>query len=391
MAIRSGQLTVAQRSTISADNSGSLDRDGASIDIEVTDMFRLHDGGVLSVNSRAAGRGGDLIVSAKILDMAGVSAISTESQGSSTGGSVEIRADRVHLADEAFIRTEARNNGQGGDVSIVADEVNLSTNARIVSNTLRSNREEAGNIHITANDVLRITDTAGETGIFAQGGPASEIGEIRIDGGALIMDGGVIGTPANERTVSGARAGDIRVDVGLLRLEGQASIDSSTSGGATGGDIIIGAAEADLSEGATIVAGTSGDGNAGMIRIVVRRLTLATGAEITSSTEGGSGKGGDVMIEAREEIVITGENSAIRSRANGVGVGGNILLQAEAVRLEDRAVIAADSSGPASAVPCALRLKNCRCISRVRSRRRLPKHRGGLRLWYMIWSSETAR
>ncbi|WP_089718399.1 two-partner secretion domain-containing protein [Candidatus Entotheonella palauensis] len=344
VAIRSSRLTVAQ-ALISADNDGNTPRAGTSIDIAVTDTFGLRDGAALRVNSRAAGRGGDLRIAARVLELTGESAILTQSQGRSTGGRIDIRAERVQLAERALIGTEARNNGQGGDVSIVADAVSLSTNAQIVSNTLR-NRGGAGSIHITAKNSLRIKDVyGGQTGIFAQGGAASEIGEIRIEGGALVMNGGVIGTPASEQTDSRARAGNISVSVDLLRLTGGASIDSRTLGGAAGGDIIIQATEAELSERSTITAGTRGGGDAGMIRIDVLRLTLADGAQITSSTEGGSGSGGDIVIEARAAIVITGENSSIRSSASGAGEGGEIRLQAQAVTLSDRAVIAADSSG----------------------------------------------
>ncbi len=348
VAIRSGHLTMAQ-AVISADNDGNAPRTAASIDIAVTDTLSLRDGAALRVNSRAAGQGGDIRVSARRLDVAGESAILTQSQGRSTGGAVEIRAERVDLADRAVIGTEARNNGQGGDVSIVADEVHMATNAQIVSNTLR-NRGGAGNIAIAAADRLQIVATDSErTGIFAQGGATSEIGEIRIEGGALVMDGGVIGTPAGERTAASARAGDIRVTVALLRLQGGAAIDSRTLGGASGGDIVIRATAADLSEGATIAAGTRGGGDAGMIRVEADRLTLAAGAQIASSTEGGSGNGGDVVIAAREAIVVTGESSGIRSRASGTGAGGNVFLQAASVGLEDRAVIAADSSGEGAA------------------------------------------
>jgi filamentous hemagglutinin family protein len=344
VAIRSGQLTIAQ-SVISADNDGNVPRMGASIDIAVTGTFSLRDGAALSVNSRAAGRSGDVRVSSQILDMAGESAIVTQSQGRSTGGKVDIRAERVELAERSFIGTEARNNGQGGDVSIVADEVSLATNAKIISNTLR-NRGGAGNILVTVANTLQITDiSGGQTGIFAQGGAASEIGEIRIEGGALMMHGGVVGTPASEQTDARARAGNISVTVGSLRLKGGASIDSRTLGGAAGGNISIFATEADLSEEATIAAGTRGGGAAGLIRVDVLRLTLADGAQITSSTEGGSGTGGDVNIEAREAILVNGASTSIRSSASGSGAGGNIVLQAEMVGVKDGAVIAANSSG----------------------------------------------
>ena len=152
--------------------------------------------------------------------MAGESIIVTRSQGRSTGGKVDIRAERVQLADRSLIGTEARNNGPRGDVSIMADRVSLSTNAKIISNTLR-NRGGAGNILVTAAEQLQITAiSGGQSGIFAQGGAASEIGEIRIEGGAFIMDGGVVGTPASEQTDARARAGNISVTVASLRLKG---------------------------------------------------------------------------------------------------------------------------------------------------------------------------
>ncbi|PON14071.1 hypothetical protein C2W62_31015 [Candidatus Entotheonella serta] len=344
VAIRSGHLSMTQ-SLISADNDGNTPRLGVSIDIAVTDSLSLREGAALRVNSRAAGQAGGVVVNARKLDMAGESAILTQSQGRSTGGKVEMRADRVQLSDRAVIGTEARNRGQGGDVSIFANEIHLSTNAQIVSNTLR-NRGGAGNIRISAENRLRIAAAVGErTGIFAQGGAASEIGEIRIEGGSLVMEGGVIGTPASEQTDVSARAGDIRVSVALLQLKGEVSIDSRTLGGAAGGNIVIHATEMALSEGATIAAGTRGDGEAGTIRVDAYRLTLVDGAQITSSTEGGNGTGGDVEIVARDAIEVMGENSGIRSRTSEMGFGGNISLQAVSVRLDDQAVIAADSAG----------------------------------------------
>ncbi len=426
VAIRSGRLTVAQ-ATVSADNDGNVDRDGASIDIDVTDAFNLRDDSVLSVISRAAGRGGDVIVSAGtlavtggsailtqsrnssiggrvdiraeriqlaeeavirtdarnrgrggdvvvsagILDMTGGSAIFTQSRNSSVGGRVDIRAERVRLADAAFVGTEARGVGPGGQVSIVADEVSLLTNAQIVSNTSLSD-SRGGDIVITANHRLRITDTGGDqTGIFAQGSDAeSKNSNIEIDGGALIMDGGVIGTPASERTVAGATAGNISIAVERLHLKGGAAIDSSTLGGATGGNISIKATEAELSEGATIVAGTRGDGNAGTIRIEAQELLLqqqstvmtaasqASGgaiviavhrlrlqdSQVTAAVQGKAGTlGGDIDIDATG--VVTLRNSSISASANE-GQGGNIgIVATESLILNDSTVSASAGIG----------------------------------------------
>ncbi len=259
VAIRSGQLTVAQSSRIVANNSGNVDRIGASIDIDVTDTVSIRDGAELRADSIAAGRGGDLDVSANALSIAS-STILTQSRAGGTGGNVNIRAARVELSDNtligtqarssgpggdlrvsagrlkltsaAEISTEARNNAQGGNVLITADRVALSNNARINSLTLSRHDEGAGNLLIRAQESLHISGADDDrTGIFAQGGIATEIGEIQIDSGTLLMDGGVIGTPAEAGSITGARAGNISVMVDKLDLKGGAIIDSSTLGG----------------------------------------------------------------------------------------------------------------------------------------------------------------
>ncbi len=429
VAIRGGQLTVAQ-SRIAANNNSNVDRTGASIDIDVTDSLSIREGSELRADSSAIGRGGDLNVSAHTLSVAD-STILTRSRTGGAGGDIHIRAARVELADNALIGTqtlnsgpggelkvsagrldltgaaemftEARDNGQGGDVLITADQVALSDNARISSLTLSRHDEGAGNLVIQAQASLQIRGAGGDrTGIFAQGGIATEIGEIQIDSGALLMDGGVIGTPAEAGSISGARAGNISVAVKQLRLEGEAVIDSSTLGGATGGDIAIQATDAHLSERARIVSGTSGAGHAGMIDIEATHLILTDGALIASSSSGGLGRGGnvtivasavdlshdasiragtsgaghagrievdatnlrlsdgaqitsgsvrgpglggDVAITAKEDIVVVGENTSIRSNTLGSGTGGSITLQARTVMLDEGAVVTVDSTG----------------------------------------------
>lgn len=429
VAIRGGQLTVAQ-SRITANNSGNMDRIAASIDIDVTNTASIRDGAELRADSIAAGRGGDLNLAADTLNIAD-STILTQSRTEGTGGNVNIRAARVELADNTFvgtqalnnglggelrvaagqlnltrtavIATEARNNAQGGDVLITADRVALSNNARIISLTSSRNDAGAGNLVIQAKAFLQISGAEGdETGIFAQGGIATEIGEIQIDSGALLMDGGVIGTPAEAGSIAGARAGNISVSAETLDLKGGAIIDSSTLGGATGGDITIRATDMALSERASIVSGTSGAGDAGAITIGATRLTLtddaliassssggigfggnitiaatavdlsgdatieagtrgaghagrieidvvgltlSDGAEITSDSVRGPGLGGNVEITAQEDIVVVGENTSIRSNTVGSGRGGSIELKARTVRLDEGAVMTVGSTG----------------------------------------------
>ncbi len=430
VAIRSGQLTVSQ-SRIAANNSGNVDRLGSSIEIDVTDTLDIRDGTELRTDSVSSGRGGDLTVSARVLSIAD-SQLLTRSRAGSTGGDIDIQATRIELADQTLIGTQARGRGQGGelrvsagrldlagaaeiftealensrggDVLITADQVVLSSDARINSQTSSQHVEGAGNLLIRARESLQIRGAPGDrTGIFAQGRITTDIGEIQIDSGTLMMDGGVIGTPAEAVSIVDARAGNIRVMVKQLRLQGGAVIDSSALGETTGGNIIIQATEeALLTERARIVSGTSGAGDAGMIDVDATRLTLANEAQIASGSSGGTGQGGnititadavdlsgeatiaagtsgagdagrievdvtrlrlsggaqiasgsvrgpglggDVAITARQEVVVVGENTSIRSNTLGSGSGGSIALEAPFIMLDKDAVVTVGSTG----------------------------------------------
>src|SRR5262249_31100780 len=108
--------------------------------------------------------------------------------------------------------------------------------------------------------------------------------------------------------------------------------------------------------GGNVCGGPCGD--AGRISISAGFLNLGNGGQINSGTSG-SGHGGDITINARDTISISGTFSngspdGIFSRSLGktpdAGAGGNISLVAgQSVSISNSASVAANTTGPGNA------------------------------------------
>jgi hypothetical protein len=82
--------------------------------------------------------------------------------------------------------------------------------------------------------------------------------------------------------------------------------------------------------------------------VQARAIGLSGEALIDSSTSG-PGQGGTVTVTAAETLTVTGRQSSLRTNTAGSGRGGDLVLQARTVRLAEGAVISAQSSGRGTA------------------------------------------
>ncbi len=173
-------------------------------------------------------------------------------------------------------------------------------------------------------------------------------------------------------------AGAIVITTPRLEVTGGARIDSTTATNGRGGNVSITADQVSFSgerptdpvepafnlgsrRGSGIFTGTVGSefctgpcGNAGTISINTGSLAVEQGAQINSGTTN-TGRGGDVGINTRETMVISGtrvtappvESSAAQSGRNRApGEGGNIALTAgQSVNLANGSTISASSAG----------------------------------------------
>ena len=123
------------------------------------------------------------------------------------------------------------------------------------------------------------------------------------------------------------------------------------------GEIVVSTPQLMMDAKGRIGADTGGDSRGGNIRIDVEILTLTGGAQITSSSGiieqnnlfVGEGHGGNIIITASDSVVISGQNSGLRSDTQGNAPGGTITMQVSNLQLTDSAAISAQSTGVGNA------------------------------------------
>ena len=122
--IRAGEIYIGHESAIMADALGASD--GGTISIRSANQFTLDKGYLAALAHR--GRGGDITVDARDIQIANDSAVSASSFGAGNAGNI-----RITSADSVFLRDSA-----------------ISTSAR---------RADGGNIDIQAGNMIRLMDS----------------------------------------------------------------------------------------------------------------------------------------------------------------------------------------------------------------------------------------
>ena len=128
---------------------------GGDIYLYVNETLNLSDGGVISTRSEALGQAGDIRVSAKQiqLDRGEITATSL----SSGGGDINLTANLLNMQDASVISTSVFDSiGGGGDITIDSDFVLARNNSQIQANALFGS---GGNITIFSQGIF-LTDSS---------------------------------------------------------------------------------------------------------------------------------------------------------------------------------------------------------------------------------------
>ena len=352
-----------------------------------------------------SGRGGDVVLNVKELEVGSNASIITESLGAGDAGDITVNANSVRVDGSAgygsYISTSAHDVGNAGSLTVSAGDVLLrggenalagliveaipevgaarSPNAgtlaltadrlRILGSAEISTASyvggSGGNIHVTANDILIAGQDAGggsAAGIFSSvvGRDGSQdAGNITVTAANLIMSrGGEIGTQID--TTFGARTGNIVIAAQNMELSSGARV-TSLSTGLAASDIAISATRlllvggggentADKLRGANAgiiaQAGARG-GQSASIHINSRDLQVLDGARIDTSTFG-IPVGGSIRISA-DRVLVAGRDAESRHRSSisatsgSSGRGGDIDIAAREVVVRDHGEISVAS------------------------------------------------
>ncbi len=380
--------------------SGAIDTNG-SIHLGAADALVFGDGAFFSTNLDAA----PLLTTAPPVAF----------------GFLDQAPGRVSVTGDALARGRGDVSLVGGEVIVDQASINAAPGGQILIAGVGASETVSLARRSTTNEAPSL---ARQTGIIRIRGEIEGTGapttRIRIDGsGVIALDASVVdidGAEVSVGVLNNAVAGDgVRIDSGLVRVVNDGLVRTSTSGSAPAGDITVagftqllldrglrigqptgqtviesdtlgtgGAGELVLTGDAVVLrnrgrifSNSLGAGDAGGVTIEVSRLRLVNGGQIGSGVldpqdaPPATGKGGDVVVTARDRIVITGladapatpgevrppEPSGIFSstEAQQGGAAGSVRLKTPRLRIANNGEVASETFNASEAGKLTIR------------------------------------
>jgi filamentous hemagglutinin family protein len=404
IALRGGNVTLRDRSSLVSDTFGSMD--GRGIKIEAA-RFSLLDRAFVGSITSGSGAGGPIEVrTAENIELKGTgfkdfqrgildpsaalklpdvterqSGISTGTVGAGKGGEIALDTKRLTIREGSAILNPTLGTGEGGGVTIRASESVKINGSGLFTTTF--NTGNAGSIAIETGQ-LSVTDGAVVSpSTFGAGNSGNLI--VRASDSVIVArarsDSPRNTTLATNSIGGTGRAGNIEINTGSLRVEAGASISSSSGlslggrviAGGAGGNIsvnakdsvfVIGASAGSIPYRSAIGAGTFGSDKSGDVTLNARRLILRDGGGILASTLG-AGSGGNVTVTASESVEIAGTTregfpSTIATASLDLsqtelglqpasGAAGSLSIAADRLSVRDGAAVSVQSSGTGAA------------------------------------------
>ncbi|MDY6939560.1 MAG: S-layer family protein [Cyanobacteriota bacterium] len=325
------------------------------------------------------GKGADILVSGRHINVVDGAIISSANFGEGVGGDVTVTAsESLQMFGIAPLPGDPVNRiqslafpaGDAGNTTITTDRLIIRDGGQVSATTLGSGN--GGSLTINALDFIEVIGINPQMGL---GDPRSAIqsrsintgnaGKLTVNTANLrIRDGGSLSVS----TVASGNAGNLSIFAtesievsGFTVLDGEpifSSIQSEAqfpsplfqrilglapvpSGDA--GTIAISTGELRITDGAQITVGNVGAGNAGDIRINADRVTLDSLGTIAASTV--SGAGGNIDLQVQDSLQLR-RGSSIAAEAGGMGNGGNLsLTQSTSALLENSRINANARAG----------------------------------------------
>ncbi|WP_171843606.1 two-partner secretion domain-containing protein [Nostoc sp. NIES-3756] len=243
---------------------------------------------------------------------------------SSSGGNISTGA----LKSSSFSRTlnSTSTAGNGGDITISApmgiiNTLGLDASAAAVSfsSDFTSTAGKGGEVNVSAFQDI-IIDGFVKSASFSYGSTSSA------DQGGAITIASTSGEISAEDLVSSSYSSMTNAAGrgGLISLSAAKAININSinsTGGASSGNITIDTNAPFLMNNNIISSDTFGSGKAGNIQITAPTITMTNGAQISAATHS-SGQGGDIILEAIDDIELSGTSD---TNPKGIFSGFNYL------------------------------------------------------------------
>ena len=341
--ITAANIDVLSGSTLLAGISSGLGAAGSqagNLTLNASENIQLGQASLLGndVAPDAIGNGGVLTLTAGSLSVAGGSQLSARTLGQGNAGYIVIHArDRVSLegigeaigADRnvpsaALSTVDQGGVGQGGDIEITTGSLSLTHGAQLASGI--RGQGNAGSIVIHARD------------------------RVSLDGNSAIL--------GTTETGGVGQGGDIEITTGSLSLTHGAQLLSVVRGQGNAGSIVIHArdrvsldgisANSKFLSAALSTVEQGGVGQGGNIEITTGSLSLTHGAQLATATRG-QGNAGNILIRARDRVLLNDGAASSSVALGGIGQGGNIEITTGSLSLTHGAQLNSGTRGQGNA------------------------------------------
>ncbi len=375
---------------------------GGNVNVNASNQVQLSgtDSGLFA-QSNATGNAGDLTITTPMLSVQGGAQVLSDTLGAGKGGNLNITASNLVQLSGAGSRllaqTESNATGNAGDLTITTPILNVENGAHVSAITLGAGK--GGNVNVNASNQVQLSGT--DSGLFAQSNATGNAGDLtittpilRIKNGAQVSAGilgagkggnvnvdasdqiQLLGRSADGQFASGlfaqaeknatGNAGNLKITTPILRIEDGAQVSSGTLGAGKGGNVNVDAsdqiqllgrsADGQFASGLFAQAEKNATGNAGDLKITTPILRIENGAQVSSGTLG-AGKGGNVNVDASDQIQLLGRSADgqfasglfAQAEKNATGNAGNLKITTPELLVQDGAVVSVLSQGKGNA------------------------------------------
>jgi filamentous hemagglutinin family protein len=330
------------------------EKDGGNIEI-TTPVLRVMDGAGINMTTLGKGKGGSLVVNAtELVEVTGTSAdgqfrssLDSRTLGTGDGGNIEITTPVLRVSDDALVSVDTRSEGNAGNVIVNALESLELIGAGLSAQTTSTGN--GGNLEITT-PVFRVTDGGGVSVSTAGKGKG---GTLIVNASELVQ---VMGESADGQpsfliavAFNQGDGGNVEITTPVLMVKDGAIVSVGTRGEGKGGNLIVDASELVQVMGtsangripSSLDASTSGTGDGGNVKFTTSRLVVTDGARVSASTTG-EGKGGSVIVNASDEVQLSGVGGLFVNATTN-STAGNLTVETGEMSVRDGAEVTVSS------------------------------------------------
>jgi filamentous hemagglutinin family protein len=328
-------------------NGGRLSTGNAgSVHIQ-TNNLTVSDNGLISSQNFGKGNGGSINIKAGQVSFLGSDVVRPTGTGLfagadvGDGGKIQLDVASLSLFGGTQLTSFTNSTGRGGDIEINSKSIEVSgVNNYGASSGIytivqsASATGSAGNLILNTSDLLVTTGgqiSASTQGIGNAGNLTVMADRLRVEGTNGAQSSGLFASVLPTATGNG---GLLSLTTTKLEVLDGGRITTDSAGSGAAGNLSLKTSDLLVSNGGQISASTQGSGNAGALNVVADRVQVQSLGSISTAVQSASATGNAGNLTVKTGDLLVSDGGQISSNTQGVGNAGNLSVMADRIRIE---------------------------------------------------------